>query len=113
MNFAERLENRVTVFDQRVIYPCIAKPLKDVPRSILDVFFVSFTSESALYQKEGYSTTCFLLLNINQNQKERNKKCQNRKKVKDIVKVKVKIPTRLKSQSSTSSLCAIGKTSDT
>lgn len=42
MNFAERLENRVTVFDQRVIYPCIAKPLKDVPRSILDVFFRVF-----------------------------------------------------------------------
>ncbi|MEK7585487.1 MAG: hypothetical protein AAB455_03180 [Patescibacteria group bacterium] len=42
MDFPERFAKRITVFDKRVIYPLIARPIKDVPRPILEVFFRVF-----------------------------------------------------------------------
>ncbi|MFA6535896.1 MAG: hypothetical protein WC250_02445 [Candidatus Paceibacterota bacterium] len=42
MDLSERLANRVTVFDPRVIYPENARSLKEVPRPILEIFFQVF-----------------------------------------------------------------------
>lgn len=42
MEMGERIANRITVFDQRVIYPMVARPLREVPRPILEVFFRTF-----------------------------------------------------------------------
>lgn len=42
VDLRSRLEQRVTVFDQRVIYPVVARPLREVPRPILEMFFRMF-----------------------------------------------------------------------
>ncbi|MDO8668847.1 MAG: RIO1 family regulatory kinase/ATPase [Candidatus Buchananbacteria bacterium] len=42
MDLAERMSQRITVFDQPVVYPLIAKPLSSVPRPILETFFKVF-----------------------------------------------------------------------
>lgn len=42
MDLTARLAERVTVFDRRVTYPAIARPLGQVPRPILEAFFRAF-----------------------------------------------------------------------
>ena len=42
MDLAERLGKRVTVFDRRVVYPRVARPIRNVHRPILEVFFRVF-----------------------------------------------------------------------
>lgn len=42
MDLVARLAGRVTVFDRRVTYPAIARPLGQVPRPILGAFFRAF-----------------------------------------------------------------------
>lgn len=42
MEIGERIARRITIFDKRVKYPAIARPLKSVPRNILEVFFRAF-----------------------------------------------------------------------
>lgn len=42
MGLEERIEKRITVFDRRVIYPMVARPLRTVPRPLLEAFFRAF-----------------------------------------------------------------------
>lgn len=42
MDLRERIEKRITIFDPRVKYPLVARPLKSVPRPILEVFYRVF-----------------------------------------------------------------------
>lgn len=42
MDLVERLRQRVTVFDTRVTYPVVARPLATVPRPILEAFYRAF-----------------------------------------------------------------------
>lgn len=42
MDLTQRLAERVTMFDRRVTYPAIARPLCQVPRPILEAFFRAF-----------------------------------------------------------------------
>ncbi|MDP3770963.1 MAG: hypothetical protein Q8R16_01535 [bacterium] len=42
MDLSERMDARVTVFDQRVVYPAVARPLAEVSRPILEAFFRAF-----------------------------------------------------------------------
>lgn len=42
MEHADRLARRLTVFDRSVIYPQIARPMKDVPRPVLEMFVRAF-----------------------------------------------------------------------
>lgn len=42
MDLADRIEQRVTVFDRRVTYPAVARPLAIVPRPILEAFVRTF-----------------------------------------------------------------------
>jgi serine/threonine protein kinase len=42
MDLFQRIEQRVTVFDPRVTYPAIARPLASVPRPILETLFRAF-----------------------------------------------------------------------
>ena len=51
LDLAERIKQRITVFDQRVTYPLIARPLKSVPRPILEIFFRVFHRQERLVPK--------------------------------------------------------------
>lgn len=42
IDLGRRLTERITIFDPRVIYPMVARPLREVPRPILEVFFRVF-----------------------------------------------------------------------
>jgi DNA-binding helix-hairpin-helix protein with protein kinase domain len=42
MTLAERIKERVSIFDNRVMYPAVAKPLGSVPRNWLEVFIKTF-----------------------------------------------------------------------
>jgi len=42
MDLLERLRQRITIFDQRVVYPQIARPLAVVPRPLLEAFYRAF-----------------------------------------------------------------------
>lgn len=42
MDLLTRLKDRITIFDQRVLYPKIAKPLSIVPRPLLRAFYQAF-----------------------------------------------------------------------
>lgn len=42
VSLPERIKQKITVFNPQVIYPPIARPLRDIPRPILEVFFKVF-----------------------------------------------------------------------
>lgn len=59
IELGERITKRMTVFDPKVMYPRIAKPLKCVPRPILDTFFRMFhKGERFIPDKEVFRSLC-------------------------------------------------------
>lgn len=54
-----RIAKRMTVFDPKVMYPKVAKPLKNVPRPILESFFRMFhKGERFIPDKEAFKSLC-------------------------------------------------------
>ena len=59
VDLGERIAKRMTVFDPKVMYPRIAKPLKCVPRPILEAFFRMFhKGERFIPDKEVFRSLC-------------------------------------------------------
>lgn len=59
VDLGERIAKRMTVFDPKVMYPRIAKPLKSVPRPILEMFFRMFhKGERFIPDKEVFRSLC-------------------------------------------------------
>jgi len=69
MDLAERIRERITIFDPRVTYPVIARPLKDVSRPVVEMLFRAFYhNERFIPDREVFDTLC------TESKKRKNKK---------------------------------------
>lgn len=79
MNFAKRFEKRITIFDRRVVYPVVARPLKNIPRPILEVFFRVFRcGERFIPERELFNYLGLETKKKGVDYEKKQKKCKKR-----------------------------------